>query len=157
MSPTDISPQPNAPSPSPLAPVTANMQESRLLAGTVSNLVAGTNAVSSPTSNPVPGLLTLHANQWNGEIFGDSGPMEDTDDVEPAIEALAMLGVSGVTVNLSGDNAKTAGAVAFGASFPVVQPIINNRFTNQDDDLYNQGYDSEGGQLYYDPVALDDD
>ena len=68
-----------------------------------------------------------------------------------------MLGVSGVTVNPSGDNVKTAAAVAFGPPFPAVQSIINNRFTNQDDDLYDQGYDFEGGQLYYNPVALDDD
>ena len=68
-----------------------------------------------------------------------------------------MLGVSGVTVNPSGDNVKTGAAVAFGPPFPAVQSIINNRFTNQDDDLYDQGYDSEGGQLHYDPVALDDD
>ena len=87
----------------------------------------------------MPGLLPLHANQWNGEIFGDSGTVEDTNDVEPAIEALAMLGVSGVTGNPSGDNVETVADVAFGAPFPAMQPIINNRFTNQDDALYDQG------------------
>ena len=67
------------------------MQESGLLAGAVSKSVAGTSTVSTPTSNPVPGLLPLHANQWNGEIFGDSGTVDDTDDVEPTIEAFVKV------------------------------------------------------------------
>jgi len=36
-------------------------------------------------------------------------------------------------------------------------PSVKNRFCNHDDALFEQGYDSEGGELCYDPVALDED
>jgi len=51
----------------------------------------------------------------------------------------------------------TASTVALNTAFPTEIPAVNDRFCNQDDALFDQGYDSEGEQLYYDPVALDED
>ena len=36
-------------------------------------------------------------------------------------------------------------------------PQKNDRFSNHDEALYDEGFDSEGEQMFYDPVALDED
>ena len=43
------------------------------------------------------------------------------------------------------------------SDFPTQQPVRNTRFTNFNEDKFDKGYNSEGGQLFYDPVALDED
>ena len=40
--------------------------------------------------------------------------------------------------------------------FPTDQPIINNPFTNHDESLYDQGYDSEGNLCYLEHVFEDE-
>ena len=42
-------------------------------------------------------------------------------------------------------------------SFPAEAPSANTRFICFDSALHEKGYDSEGEQVHYDPISLDDD
>ncbi len=58
------------------------------------------------------------------------------------------------------DNTTAVAATMVGppaASFPVTRPSVINRFTNQDSNMIDNGYDSEGGIPYIDDALLDDD
>ena len=73
------------------------------------------------------------------------------------IEVSMVPGTGGVSAAAGRQAGATASTVALNTAFPTEIPAVNDRFCNQDDALFDQGYDSEGEQLYYDPVALDED
>jgi len=68
-----------------------------------------------------------------------------------------MPGVSGAAASAGGDAEHGASGVGLDTPFPTQQPQKHQRFSNHNEALDGQGYNSESEQLFYDPVALDKD
>jgi len=66
-------------------------------------------------------------------------------------------GLGGLGVNAREQAEVSVSTAAQITQFPTEIPSVNDRFCNHNDALFDQGYDSEGQQLYYNPVALDGD
>ena len=68
-----------------------------------------------------------------------------------------MPGVSGVAASAGGDAEHGADGAGLDTPFLTHQPQKNDRFSNHDEAPYEQGYNSEGEQMFYNPVALGED
>jgi hypothetical protein len=86
-----------------------------------------------------------------GEILGEDGPCEPTNSAPLSPTILFSTPMRG---GEGDDNDSTCSADAnLGSIFPSAAPTLNLRYYNQNSELNNEGYDSEGGL----PHFADDD
>ena len=93
----------------------------------------------------------------NVGMEGGSGVVIPTAATQPITDFPGILGVSVVTASDSADAGEAASPVALNTPFPFQQPVVNCQFSNHDESIYDKGCDSEGAQMYYDTVALNED
>ena len=83
--------------------------------------------------------------------------MSANGNTELPIEVPNVRELNGLGANAQEQAGVSVSTAAQITQFPTEIPSVNDRFCNHDDALFDQGYDSEGQQLYYDPFALDED
>ena len=91
------------------------------------------------------------------EMEGGSGVVSATATTQPTSDLPSMLGAIDVTTSAGADAGEGASSVALNTPFLVQQPVVSCQFSNHDDSLYDKGYELVGAQMYYDPVALDEE
>ena len=91
----------------------------------------------------------------NVDIFGHGGNLDcpNLPDIPNGTDNTT--GVAGLDLHGSGSPSELANMGALHTPFPSSRPTPVNRFTNQYDDLFDDGYDSEGALPFYDNLALD--
>ena len=93
----------------------------------------------------------------NAGLLQNPGTMSPQNTRGILLEVRMVSETGGVSAVAGRQAGVTASTVALNTVFPTEIPAVNDRFSNHDNALFDQGYDSEGGQLYYDPIALDED
>jgi hypothetical protein len=93
----------------------------------------------------------------NAGLLEKPGTGSSPDTGELPIEVPMVSGTGGVSVTAGTQAGAAATSVALNTPFPTHLPQKNDRFSNHDEALYDEGFDSEGEQMFYDPVALDED
>ena len=82
--------------------------------------------------------------EWVSVVVSATSTTQITPDV------LSMTGASGGTFSVSAEMEGAVSSVALNTPFPAQQPVVNCRFSNHDEYLYDEGYYLEGAQMYYD-------
>ena len=89
----------------------------------------------------------------NVDIFGHGGNPDCPDLPNLPNGTNNTAGLSGFGVPGIGLPSEWANSEAIAMPFPSSRPTINNRFVNQDDALFDEGYDSEGGLPFYNDIT----
>ena len=131
----------------PLPPLTANTHETDNVALATSNSSALSNASVDNFVNKF--LATMPENHAGDEenFLGDAGAADDADFATPTARPLFEVRNPSPTVNSKGSR-KEADAPR-GSIFPSTIPKLKKRFFNQDSELNDEGYDSEGGLPFF--------
>ncbi len=154
MGPTTLSPRRSGRRSSALARTGATEQGSNKVAAAVADSAGGL----IPSDSPAADVSTLPsppvAFRAMGNKDGITGSADTPGGADLFIDESRTPGVSGAA-------AISQAAAALGAPhpsiFPAQRPLRSARFTNFDEGKFDKGYDSGGGQLHYDPVALEED
>ena len=88
----------------------------------------------------------------NVYIFGHGGNPDCPDLPNLPNGTNNTTGLSGFSVPGIGLPSEWANSEAIATPFPSLRPTINNRFVNQDDALFDEGYDSEGGLPFHNDI-----
>ena len=140
----------------PMVPVAANNEES----ATIVVAASGTDPVPRFDFFPEPDGLTEPPNmQPFGENVDIFGPCDNPDRLNlPNIPNGTdnTAGVAGLVLHGSGSPSEWANMGALTTPFPLSRPTPVKCFTNQDDALFDDGYDSKEALPFYDDLALDE-
>ena len=136
-----------------MAPVSAN-KEGR---ATVQVLASGTNPEPSYDFFQEPNGLTeppiMQPFGENVDIFGHGGNPDCPDLPNLPNGTNNTAGLSGFCVPGIGLPSEWANSEAIATPFPSSRTTINNRFVKQDDALFDEGYDYEGGLPFHNDIT----
>ena len=142
-----ITATPTAPPLPPLPTIDTNNQASVLVTVTASDFVGGpllsTSTAGDASLTPLKPISTAA----NVGMEGGSGVVSATATTQPSTDFPSILGVSVVTASDSADAGEAASSVALKTPFPFQQPVVNCWFSNNDESLYDKGYESEGAEM----------
>ncbi len=154
MSSSQISPHIPLPTVLALLPIVNNTHESGMTPPpAVTNLnEPSTNSVQQQEASSSPPSNASGAD--NVEICEESGSADAADNntiFGDIITSPVCKGEAPRSPEAAPEASSEQGQIN---KFPTVQPTKINPFINQDDDEINEGYDSEGELMYYDPDLL---
>jgi hypothetical protein len=138
---------PLPPSTPPLPPLNANTHAGILPASALSNLASLQNAnVDNLIDKCFASLPEMDA-LGDGKILGERGAVAQTNS-GPLFPM--RLSVTSLPVEVDGTAEGTVSEGAKGRSiFPSAVPTLKNQFHNQNSELSDEGYDSEGGLPFF--------
>ena len=132
-------------------------QESTRVESVVRESDEGSRAGSCCPTLMVPTLPENPALAGNFDIFGDTGTADVTEGIGSLFDPMPMAGSPGGTSIAAAESPCVSEITPKFDNFPSARPGIIERFTNQDESLLEQGYDSEGNLPYFDPTSLEED
>ena len=140
----------------PMVPVAANNKDITTVVVTAS----GTDPMPRLECFSEPYGLTEPPNMQpfgdNVDIFGPCGNPDRLDLPTIPNGTDNTAGVAGLGLHGSGSPLEWENMGALTTPFPSSRPTPVNCFTNQDDALFDDGYDSEEALPFYDDLALDE-
>ena len=80
----------------------------------------------------------------NAELVENQGTVNAPDTRGLLVEVPMVPGMGGVSITVGRQARATASTVTLNTAFQTKIPAVNDRFSNQDDALFDQGYNSEG-------------
>ena len=133
-----------------LPTIDINNQASALVVVAASGSGAGQIPSTTPAGYVLLTPLQPTAAAVNVGMEGVSGVVSATATTQPTNDVPSMFGLSGVTSSAGAYVGGAVSSVALNTPFPSQQPVVNCRFSNHDEYLYDEGYYLEGAQMYYD-------
>ncbi len=147
MSSVPSSPSRRCPGLPPMPPLDANTYAAGTVALATSNSASSRNA---DVDNFVDAFLSSLPENSAGDdanYLREGGTADEINTTPPPSRLLFTLGSSG---GLNGNEESTVPADALrGSIFPSAIPTVQNRFFNQNSELNDAGYDSEGGLPFF--------
>jgi hypothetical protein len=131
----------------PLAPLHLNTNVGIHLALAMLNSVSSQNANVESVDDAFFLSMSENISAGGGEILGQDGPFEPTNSTPSSPTILFTTPMQG---GEGGDDDGACSADAnLGSIFPSAAPTLNLRYNNQNPELSDKGYDSEGGLPHF--------
>ena len=93
----------------------------------------------------------------NAGLLENPGTMGPQNTRNVLLEVPKVPGMGRVSAATGRQAGATVSTVALNTPFPTQTLQRNDQFSNHDEALYDQGFDSEGERMFYNPVALYED
>jgi len=135
---------PDAP---PLAPLVANTYETNNAMSATSNSAASSDANDDNFAIEFLASLPESSTGSDVDFLGEGGHADEINTTTPPSRVLFNVGLPSGPDDGNDDPERVD--AARGSIFPSTIPMVKNRFFNQNSDLNDDGYDSEGGLPFF--------